>query len=417
MRRIAPTQTGRAGERCALNLAGIEKDAIARGDWIVDARLGASVGAYRCRTDAAADAPSTLKHWAPLHVHLGTTHQVAHVALLDGDTLGCRRNARACNSCSTNPCARCRAIASSCATRRRVARWAAAACSIRLGPRASGARPSGARGSMRCRRCSTPAASTACSRSAPSGLRRSLLEHLTRHAGGCAGVAAGHACGAAAGDDALFIAADALGALKTRLIDALRAVPCSVRPTSRGRTRRACDASRRRWSPMRCGARSSTHAVDERCDCQAQRSVAAFAGAHCHARCRRTRARRCAARCHRTRAFRSALGARSRGRAWCRGRTGAAVAAQARAAGRGVSGRARSLLSSRRDSRTRAARSRREASGRTTARSARRRFAMRPGSGRKRAIQVLEFFDRVGYTRFHRDLHVLRVDSRWLELI
>jgi selenocysteine-specific elongation factor len=33
--------------------------------------------------------------------------------------------------------------------------------------------------------------------------------------------------------------------------------------------------------------------------------------------------------------------------------------------------------------------------------------------GRKRAIQILEFFDRVGYTRFHRDLHLLRGDSRW----
>ena len=33
------------------------------------------------------------------------------------------------------------------------------------------------------------------------------------------------------------------------------------------------------------------------------------------------------------------------------------------------------------------------------------------GLGRKRAIQVLEFFDRVGYTRFHRDVHLLRVDS------
>jgi selenocysteine-specific elongation factor len=37
--------------------------------------------------------------------------------------------------------------------------------------------------------------------------------------------------------------------------------------------------------------------------------------------------------------------------------------------------------------------------------------------GRKRAIQVLEFFDRVGYTRFHRELHVLRTDSRWLDLL
>ncbi|WP_234745189.1 SelB domain-containing protein, partial [Burkholderia sp. WTPI3] len=35
------------------------------------------------------------------------------------------------------------------------------------------------------------------------------------------------------------------------------------------------------------------------------------------------------------------------------------------------------------------------------------------GLGRKRAIQILEFFDRVGYTRFHRDLHFLRPDSGW----
>ncbi len=33
------------------------------------------------------------------------------------------------------------------------------------------------------------------------------------------------------------------------------------------------------------------------------------------------------------------------------------------------------------------------------------------GTGRKRAIQILEFFDRVGYTRRVRDAHVLRRDS------
>ncbi len=33
------------------------------------------------------------------------------------------------------------------------------------------------------------------------------------------------------------------------------------------------------------------------------------------------------------------------------------------------------------------------------------------GLGRKRAIQILEFFDRVGYTRFQRDVHLLRTDS------
>ena len=39
------------------------------------------------------------------------------------------------------------------------------------------------------------------------------------------------------------------------------------------------------------------------------------------------------------------------------------------------------------------------------------------GLGRKRAIQLLEFFDRVGYTRFHRGLHLMRTDSRWLDLL
>ncbi|MET0226108.1 MAG: SelB C-terminal domain-containing protein, partial [Dokdonella sp.] len=35
------------------------------------------------------------------------------------------------------------------------------------------------------------------------------------------------------------------------------------------------------------------------------------------------------------------------------------------------------------------------------------------GLGRKRTIQLLEFFDRVGYTRRVRDAHVLRADSGW----
>jgi len=35
--------------------------------------------------------------------------------------------------------------------------------------------------------------------------------------------------------------------------------------------------------------------------------------------------------------------------------------------------------------------------------------------GRKRAIQILEYFDRVGYTRFRRDTHLLRHDSRMRE--
>jgi selenocysteine-specific elongation factor len=35
------------------------------------------------------------------------------------------------------------------------------------------------------------------------------------------------------------------------------------------------------------------------------------------------------------------------------------------------------------------------------------------GLGRKRAIQILEFFDRVGHTRRIRDAHVLRAENTW----
>ncbi|MEA3083812.1 MAG: selenocysteine-specific elongation factor, partial [Paraburkholderia sp.] len=89
-----PAESGRAGERCALNLAGIEKSAIDRGDWIVDPRLPQASERIDVMLTLLADAPLTLEHWAPLHVHLGTQHQVAHVALLDGETLGAGQRAR-----------------------------------------------------------------------------------------------------------------------------------------------------------------------------------------------------------------------------------------------------------------------------------------------------------------------------------
>ncbi|WP_109479970.1 selenocysteine-specific translation elongation factor [Paraburkholderia sp. C35] len=85
---------GRAGQRCALNLAGIDKEAIARGDWIVDPRLAMPGERLDVSLRLLADADITLQHWAPLHVHIGTLHRVAHVALLDGDTLAAGSNAR-----------------------------------------------------------------------------------------------------------------------------------------------------------------------------------------------------------------------------------------------------------------------------------------------------------------------------------
>ncbi len=87
-------QTGRAGQRCALNLVGIDKDDASRGDWIVDERLAQASERLDVELTLLADADLTLQHWAPLHVHIGTLHRVAHVALLEGDTLAAGRTAR-----------------------------------------------------------------------------------------------------------------------------------------------------------------------------------------------------------------------------------------------------------------------------------------------------------------------------------
>ncbi|PXW14652.1 selenocysteine-specific translation elongation factor [Paraburkholderia caballeronis] len=81
------TEHGHAGQRCALNLAGIDKDQITRGDWIVDARLAQTSPRIDVELQLLDDGGVTLQHWSPLHVHLGTTHRVANVALLEGETL------------------------------------------------------------------------------------------------------------------------------------------------------------------------------------------------------------------------------------------------------------------------------------------------------------------------------------------
>ena len=82
-----PAYRGRVGQRCALNLGGIGKEAIARGDWIVSPALHASTARFDVRLTLSPQAPATLAHWAPVHLHLGAAHAMARVALLQGERL------------------------------------------------------------------------------------------------------------------------------------------------------------------------------------------------------------------------------------------------------------------------------------------------------------------------------------------
>lgn len=117
-----PVDVGLAGQRCALNLAGIETSAISRGDWLADPRVFAPTNRLdvrlkllqsSCNSDGGNGAPrgksrSTAGNraangdgnarqvtaWTTLHVHLGTSHLVAHAVPLESPALapgGCAR--------------------------------------------------------------------------------------------------------------------------------------------------------------------------------------------------------------------------------------------------------------------------------------------------------------------------------------
>jgi selenocysteine-specific elongation factor len=80
-------ELGRAGQRCAVNLVGIDKTELHRGDWLADARaLRPSTRIDVQLRWLAGGAP--LKDRASLHVHLGTADRVAEAVLLDSNGPG-----------------------------------------------------------------------------------------------------------------------------------------------------------------------------------------------------------------------------------------------------------------------------------------------------------------------------------------
>ena len=84
-----PAKHARAGERCALNLAGrdIESGAIARGDWIVDGALHAPTDRIDVRLNVLPGEGRALRHWTPVHAHLAASHSTARVAVLGAGSI------------------------------------------------------------------------------------------------------------------------------------------------------------------------------------------------------------------------------------------------------------------------------------------------------------------------------------------
>src|SRR5260221_199087 len=84
---------GRAGQRCDLKLVGIEKTAFARGDWLADPRALVPSTRLDVHLRRLADG-RVLADRAPLHIHVGTAHRVAHLVCLEGNQLKAGASAR-----------------------------------------------------------------------------------------------------------------------------------------------------------------------------------------------------------------------------------------------------------------------------------------------------------------------------------
>jgi selenocysteine-specific elongation factor len=78
---------GHAGQRLALNLAGVEKNDVRRGDWVLADALHAPTQRLDVRLQLLASEPRALAHWTPVHLHLGAEDVGARVVLLEGEAI------------------------------------------------------------------------------------------------------------------------------------------------------------------------------------------------------------------------------------------------------------------------------------------------------------------------------------------
>ncbi|MBL8516261.1 MAG: selenocysteine-specific translation elongation factor [Betaproteobacteria bacterium] len=82
-----PVDRGAAGQRCALNLAGIARDAIARGDWVVDPASTLTTTRLDASLMLLSSEPQPLRAGTAVHVHAGAAHVTARVVPLDRDRI------------------------------------------------------------------------------------------------------------------------------------------------------------------------------------------------------------------------------------------------------------------------------------------------------------------------------------------
>ncbi|WP_106475616.1 selenocysteine-specific translation elongation factor [Phytohalomonas tamaricis] len=78
------------GDRLALNLvgSGVDREVIGRGGWVIaEALESPALKRLDIAIELLDSVPATLEHWTPVHIHLGATHVTGRVSLLEGQRL------------------------------------------------------------------------------------------------------------------------------------------------------------------------------------------------------------------------------------------------------------------------------------------------------------------------------------------
>lgn len=80
------SETASAGQRAALNITGadLKKITLGRGDWVLAAAAHGPSGRIDARIRVLAAENRALRHFTPVHVHLGAAHLTGRVAVLNG---------------------------------------------------------------------------------------------------------------------------------------------------------------------------------------------------------------------------------------------------------------------------------------------------------------------------------------------
>ncbi|MGI9513930.1 MAG: selenocysteine-specific translation elongation factor [Anderseniella sp.] len=81
------SEIGTAGERCALNLAGVERSALSRGDWLVDPNSANVTDRFDAELRLLGTEERVIRTWSPVYLHVGTSRVLARVVMLSADKL------------------------------------------------------------------------------------------------------------------------------------------------------------------------------------------------------------------------------------------------------------------------------------------------------------------------------------------